>query len=354
MIEIDLHARAGGFSLDVAFTAPEPGIVCLFGPSGAGKTTLLRVIAGLQSSTRGLIRVGGETLLDTERGVSAPVETRRVGYVFQDGRLFPHLSVRDNLLYGYARAGAPALHLADVADALGVAALLDRSPRALSGGERQRVALGRALLAQPRLILMDEPLAGVDAARKADILTLIRAARARFAASIIYVTHDLDETAALADDLVLIERGGVTASGSAAALFADPRIEALSDRPDARTILDLPLLAESAGLGLSAYGTPNATLLAPPSPGVHGAPVRFQIFARDVTLALTAPAGISVRNLIPATIAALRPRPDGQALARLDTPLGAILSIITRDAAAALELAAGKQVIALVKAVAIR
>jgi molybdate transport system ATP-binding protein len=153
---------------------------------------------------------------------------------------------------------------------------------------------------------------------------------------------------------VMMDAGVVTASGPAALLFADPDLEALADRADARTILDLPLFEPNAGLGLSAYGTAQAALLAPPSPAALGAPVRFQIFARDVTLALTPPEAISVRNLIPATIAALRPRPDGQALARLDTALGAMLSIITRDAAEALGLAPGKKVIALVKAVAIR
>jgi molybdate transport system ATP-binding protein len=354
MIEIDIEARAGAFRLDAKFTARAPGIACVFGPSGSGKTTLLRLIAGLAAPARGRIAVGGAAL--TGEGVFVAPEQRRIGYVFQDSRLFPHLSVRDNLLYGFKRAGPEAggrkLMLNDVVAALGIGPLLERAPRALSGGERQRVALGRALLAQPRLILMDEPLAGVDAARKSEVLALIRAVQARFAAAIIYVSHDLDETAALADDLILLDRGGVIASGPAAALFADPAIAALADRADARTILDLPLLAREAGVGLSAYGTAGAKLLAPAAGGEGGA--RFQIFARDVTLALSPAAEISVRNQIPATIAALRARPDGQELVALETPLGPMLSIVTQDATAALSLAPGRAVIALVKAVAIR
>jgi molybdate transport system ATP-binding protein len=215
------------------------------------------------------------------------------------------------------------------------------------------VALGRALLAQPRLILMDEPLAGVDVARKGEVLALIRDVRERFAASILYVSHDLDEVAALADDIVLIEDGEVKRAGAAAALFADPDLRALADRADARTILDLPVLAHAAGMGLSAYGTESGRLLAPPVAEDYRH-TRFQIFARDVTLALTPPRDVSVRNLIPATIRSTRARPDGQVLIALETALGPILSTVTQEAAVMLSLDAGKQVTALVKAVALR
>jgi molybdate transport system ATP-binding protein len=201
---------------------------------------------------------------------------------------------------------------------------------------------------------MDEPLSGVDAARKTEILDLIGVVRARFGASILYVSHDLDEAAALADDLALMENGAVTAFGPAAALFANCDLKALADRADARTILDLPLLERDAGLGLSAYGAQEARLLAPPATVRPGEVVRFQIHARDVTLALAAPTQISVRNLIAAEITAVRLRPDGQVVVGLSTPLGALLSIITQDAAAALALAPGKPVTALVKAAAIR
>jgi molybdate transport system ATP-binding protein len=354
MIEIDVQAQAGAFALNAAFSARAPGVTCVFGPSGAGKTTLLRVIAGLQKPDRARIAIDDVALTDTAAALAVPPAQRRIGYVFQDGRLFPHLTVRQNLLYGFTRAPSQSLNLDDVTQALGIAALLERMPRALSGGERQRVALGRALLAQPRLILMDEPLAGVDSARKNEILALIRAVRARFSASILFVSHDLDETATLADDLVLMEAGKVHAFGAAHDLFADPKLLALADRADARTLLDLPLLNGDAGLGLSAYGTRDARLLAPPVSAPDGVVVRFQIFARDVTLALSPPTGISVRNLIPAEIVSLRARPDGQVLAALQTALGAMLSIVTQDAASSLELAPGKHVTALVKAVAIR
>ncbi|MBL8549684.1 MAG: molybdenum ABC transporter ATP-binding protein [Hyphomonadaceae bacterium] len=342
MIDLDLTARAGAFALRCAFAAPTPGIISVFGPSGAGKTTLLRAIAGLTPAE-------GRIDLDNASLAALKAEERRIGYVFQDARLFPHLSVRENLLYGFARAADPRLHLDEAAAVLGIAGLLDRGVRALSGGERQRVALGRALLSQPRVVLMDEPLAGVDIARKGEILGLIRSVQARFALTILHVSHDLDEVAALADHVALIEQGAISRRGPARALFLEAP---LSHRPDARSLIDGRVAAQQDGVTIVEAG--ETRLVAPRHEGEAGARVRLQVYARDVTLALKPPEAVSTRNIVPATITALETRIDGQALVRLETPAGPLLSAITRDAVSDLKLAPGLALFALVKAVAVK
>ncbi|MBI1188175.1 MAG: molybdenum ABC transporter ATP-binding protein [Alphaproteobacteria bacterium] len=349
MIEIDIRVRAGGFALDAAFTLP-PGFISVFGPSGAGKTTLLRAVAGLETPDEGRIAIDGAPVFDSAAGIALPPETRRFGYVFQDARLFPHLSVRGNLLYGYRRAANHAVRLDDIVDTLAIAPLLDRSPRALSGGERQRVALGRALLMQPRLLLMDEPLAGVDAARKIEIIALIRTVR-RFVPAIVHVSHDLDEVSALADHIVLIEAGRTVRAAPADALLRDPDF-AIAQREDARAILDGTIAAHGDAITTVALG--RGTLAIPRAPLPRGAAVRLQVFARDVSLALVPPQSISVRNITPARIVAIRERSDAQVLIALETDAGALMALVTRDAVRDLNLAPGREVFALVKAVAVR
>lgn len=343
MIEFRFTARAGAFELHAAGGARTPGVIGVFGPSGAGKTTLLRAIAGLAPLDSGAITLDGKTL-------EGRPEARRIAYVFQDNRLFPHLSVEKNLLFGQKRAPLPhRLRVDDVVQALGLSALLARSTRYLSGGEQKRVALGRALLSQPQLILMDEPLAGIDAARKAEIVQLIRMVRARFSATILFVTHELDDIAALADDLILIDGGQIVASGDARAVFADPN-GPLGDREDARTLIDAVIERTEAALGVSVMAAGAARLTMPWSPQPVGARVRLQIFARDVTLAAKLPEAISTQNVLPAKVFSVRARPDRLALVALDTPAGAVLSTITQQSAARLALAPGVDVFALVKA----
>jgi len=214
-VEVE-HGFGAGFALDVAFTAPSQGVTALFGPSGSGKSSVLAAVAGLLRPRRGVVELGGETLLDTARGLFVPPEHRRCAVVFQDARLFPHMSVGTNLQYGLSRApaGEDGPGFKEVVELLGLAPLLPRRPRGLSGGERQRVALGRALLARPRLLLMDEPLASLDVPRRAEVLPfLARLARAA-RLPVLYVTHALDEVDALAGALVLLEGGRVRAAGS--------------------------------------------------------------------------------------------------------------------------------------------
>lgn len=217
MLEVRAKCRLGAFRLDVELAAPTGGIVALFGRSGAGKTSLVNMLAGLLRPTEGRIALNDTVLFDSAAGIDLPPERRRLGYVFQEGRLFPHLDVRGNLLYGFRRAPAAerAIRLEQIVELLGIGPLLRRRPASLSGGEKQRVAIGRALLANPRLLLMDEPLASLDATRKAEILPFIERLRDELRLPIVYVSHDMSEIVRLADTIVLLADGRVTAIGSA-------------------------------------------------------------------------------------------------------------------------------------------
>ena len=217
MVEVALRHRYGrdGFALEAAFAAPPRGVTALFGPSGCGKSTILAAVAGLLRPRQGRVALDGTVLLDTEAGVFVAPERRRCGVVFQDARLFPHLSVETNLRYGLRRAprDAEGPGFGEVVALLGLGHLLARRPAGLSGGERQRVALGRALLARPRMLLMDEPLAALDAARRAEVLPFLARLRDAARMPILYVTHALEEVDALADHLVLLDQGRTVACG---------------------------------------------------------------------------------------------------------------------------------------------
>jgi molybdate transport system ATP-binding protein len=226
-LSINVQHRVGDFAVDASFET-EGHLVALFGRSGAGKTTLVNVIAGLIVPNRGRVVVDGTTLVDTDRGIFVPKHRRRIGYVFQEGRLFPHLTVRQNLLFGrfFTPRGERYGSLGHVVDLLGLAPLLDRRPGSLSGGEKQRVALGRALVRSPRLLLMDEPLASLDDARKAEILPYIETLRDEVRVPIVYVSHAVSEVMRLASTVVVLRAGRVTGVGPAAevmrrASFAD-------------------------------------------------------------------------------------------------------------------------------------
>lgn len=217
MLEVRAKHRLGVFQLDVELVAPTGGIVALFGRSGAGKTSLVNMLAGLLRPTEGRIALNGTVLFDSAARIDLPPERRRLGYVFQEARLFPHLDVRGNLLYGFRRVPAAerAIRLEQIVELLDIGPLLRRRPGSLSGGEKQRVAIGRALLANPRLLLMDEPLASLDATRKAEILPFIEQLRDKLRLPIVYVSHDMGEIIRLADTVVLLADGRVTAIGSA-------------------------------------------------------------------------------------------------------------------------------------------
>ncbi len=365
MLEIALRHRfappnsgQAGFTLDAAFAAPA-GVTALFGPSGCGKTSILAAVAGLLRPDHGRVALGGEALLDTNRRVFLPPERRRCALVFQDARLFPHFSVATNLRFGLRRAPPDAAGpgFDEVVALLGIAPLLARRPAGLSGGERQRVALGRALLARPRILLMDEPLASLDTARRAEVLPFLAQLRHAARAPILYVTHALDEVDALADTLVLLDAGRVLAAGPVEALAARTDLPALITRRDAGVVLGCTVLGHNATRGLSRLGFAGAELLVPRRPEPPGTQLRIRLRARDVAVATIRPAGLSIHNILPCTVSAI----DGDGTAqevflRLSVgPTGGpgtLLARVMRDSVGRLGLVPGLAVFALVKATA--
>lgn len=306
-IDIAFTGHLGKFALDVSFAAPARGITALFGPSGCGKTTVLRCIAGLHRLD-GLCRVAGETW--QESGSFLPAHKRPVGYVFQEASLFPHLSVRGNLLYssqGRALPDAPGrIGFDEAVDLLGLARLMERSPTNLSGGERQRVAIGRALLSQPRLLLMDEPLAALDRRTRDEILPFLERLHDALSIPVFYVTHDMGEVERLADHLVLLEAGKVVATGPLQALQSDPDLPLASER-DAGVALDAVVSGRDAVYGLLRLDVDGGSFLVPGSE-VHsvGDHLRLRIRAGDVSVTLEEPRSTSILNVLPARIKSSR------------------------------------------------
>lgn len=342
----------GGFTLDAAFDAPDAGVTALFGPSGCGKTSVLAAVAGLLRPQRGRVAIGGDVLLDTERGIALPPERRRCAVVFQDARLFPHLSVETNLRYGLRRAprGAQGPGFDDVVALLGIGPLLGRRPAGLSGGERQRVALGRALLARPRLLLMDEPLASLDAARRAEVLPFLARLRDAARLPILYVTHALEEVDALADHLVLLDQGRVAAHGPVAALAARTDLP-LAARRDAGVLLDCTVAAAPHG-DLARLDFAGGALVTTMHPGPPGTRVRVRVRARDIAVATEEPRGISTQNILRGTLVEIQPAGEGQEVfVRVAIGPSEILARITRDSVRRLALRPGMELWALVKAV---
>lgn len=353
MLEVALRHGFGGFALDVAFTSAPEGVTALFGPSGCGKSTVLNAVAGLLRPREGSILLDGEKLLDTAGGIMLPPERRRCGLVFQEARLFPHMSVATNLRYGMRRApaGATGPGFDEVLALLGIEKLLDRRPARLSGGERQRVALGRALLMRPRLLLMDEPLAALDAARRAEILPFLARLREAARLPILYVTHALDEVDALADKLVLLEAGRVLASGTVEELTARTDLP-LAARRDAGVVIACTLAAHDPARGLTRFDFPGGSLLTPLHDAPPGTRMRMRLRARDVSVALTPPEGISMQNVLPAELRSIAPTTSPhEVFLHLGIGETALLARVTRDALERLGLAPGARLWAMIKSV---
>jgi molybdate transport system ATP-binding protein len=353
MLEVALRHRFGrtGFAIDVTFTAPGDGVTALFGPSGCGKSTLLAAVAGLLRPDEGRIAQDGAVLLDSARRVFVAPERRRCGLVFQDARLFPHLSVETNLRYGLRRAPRDAAGpcFEEVVQLLGIAPLLARRPGRLSGGERQRVALGRALLSRPRLLLMDEPLAALDAARRAEVLPFLARLRDVAKLPILHVTHALDEVDALADHLVLLEAGRVLAAGPLEALSARTDLP-LAARRDAGVLIACAVRSVTDGLARLDFA--GGALVTTSRPGPPGTRLRLRLRARDVAVATLEPRGLSTQNILPVTIAGIDEGSEpGEVFLRLAAGPTVLLARVTRDSVARLALRPGLPVWALIKAV---
>ncbi|MBN9561567.1 MAG: molybdenum ABC transporter ATP-binding protein [Alphaproteobacteria bacterium] len=352
-LSVVVRHRFPGAGIDAAFDVPTPGVVALFGPSGAGKSSIINAVAGLLRPDLGHIVLDDEMLADTASGVWLPPERRRVGLVFQNARLFPHMSVATNLRFGLRRAGPGRIGFEEVVALLGLGGLLGRRPRTLSGGERQRVAIGRALLAQPRLLLMDEPLASLDAARKAEILPFLGRLKSALRIPILYVTHALEEVVQLADSLVLIEAGRVVAAGDVSNIAARADLP-LARRDDAGAVLAARIAAHDVEHRLTRLDAGGATFWVPLVDAAPGGALRIRIPAREVILARQAPEAISVHNIIAGiTRAIAEDAPRRAALVEIALPQGALLSRVTPDAVAKLALAPGVPVLALVKSMTI-
>lgn len=356
MIEIDIRlARPGGFALQADFAAPSAGVTALFGRSGAGKTTIIQAVAGVVRPDAGRIAVEGETFFDAARGVDVPIEARRVGYVFQEARLFPHLSVERNLRYGErrSRAASKPIRFQAVVELLGIGPLLARRPHTLSGGERQRVAIGRALLAQPRLLLMDEPLASLDEARKAEILPYLERLRDRMRLPILYVSHSIDEVLRLADTVVALREGRQIASGPVAEVMARPEMVPIVGRFDVGALLECTVAHHDPAYALSSLAFAGGELRVPQVDLPVGARVRARVRGRDVALALAKPADISVSNLLPAIVQEVRLQEGPYADVMLKVGEVRLTSTITRESVERLALRPGLELWAMIKSVAV-
>ena len=361
-LKVTVEKRLGSFLLDVAFDAPTPGIVALFGPSGCGKSTTINIIAGLVVPDQGEISLGEDVLLDTRRKIAIAAERRGIGYVFQDARLFPHLNVASNLRYAQRRARrAPYVSLERVLAMLDLEPLLSRRVHRLSGGERQRVALGRALLSQPRLLLLDEPLAALDRDRREEVLPYLETLRDQLAIPMIYVSHQFDEVLRLATHIVLMQAGKVAAEGGITQMSLDPKLRALIGPDAVGAVIDGTVLGEDAASGLTRVRVGNGELKIEAARLVAGARMRVQLLARDVIVSTRMPQYLSVRNSLPGVVTAIDDDGTGNAadlgsdLVSIDIGAGAsILARVTRAATRELELAVGAPVWALVKAVSLR
>jgi molybdate transport system ATP-binding protein len=350
---VELRHRFPSIQMDVTFEVPSPGVTVLFGPSGSGKSTVINAAAGLLRPDACRIEVDGQVFADTRSGIWLPPERRRAGLVFQDSRLFPHMSVATNLRFGLRRVGPGAIGFDDIVDLLGIAALLDRRPRTLSGGERQRVAIGRALLAQPRLLLMDEPLASLDSARKAEILPYLIRLKTSLRLPVLYVTHALDEIVRLADSLVLLEAGHVVGFGSVSEVASRADLP-LAQRDDAGAVLICRVERHDTGRALTRLQGGGCPLLVPLLDLPLHAECRARIPAREVILAGKAPDSISLHNIIPGTVGRIMPDAARRSVVvEVGLPNGALLARVTPDAVVRLGLSPGSPVLALIKSTSI-
>jgi molybdate transport system ATP-binding protein len=358
MLNVSVTHRLGAFTLDAEFDS-EGGLTALFGRSGAGKTSLVNVIAGLIRPDHGHVAIDGEVLTDTATRRFVPAHRRRVGYVFQEGRLFPHLNVRQNLAFGRwfapratttsTRGGS---EFDQVIGLLGIDHLLARRPANLSGGEKQRVAIGRALLARPRVLVMDEPLASLDEGRRHEIFPYIERLRDEMRVPIVYVSHSVAEVARLATTLVVLSEGQVAAIGPTAQIMSRLDLFPLTGRAEAGAILTTRVAGHDAAFGLTILRAAAGELRVPYLDLPVGTSMRVRIRARDVMIALRAPEGLSALNVLPGTIAEIAGGDGPIVQMRLDCAGEALIARLTRRSVETLGLVPGLTVHAVIKSIA--
>jgi molybdate transport system ATP-binding protein len=351
-LSIDIRHRLGAFTLEAAFRS-DGRLTALFGPSGSGKTSVVNVIAGLIRPEEGRVEVDGKVLVDTKNRTFVPKHRRRIGYVFQDARLFPHMTVRQNLAYGrwFAPRRERYAEEAKVIELLGIGGLLERRPSRLSGGEKQRVAIGRALIASPRLILMDEPLASLDEQRKAEILPYIERLRDETKVPIVYVSHSVAEVARLATDVVLFAAGKVAASGPTGDVMQRLDLLPEGEAGEGGALLDMVVERHDETFGMTVLRSAAGEIRVPRFEAIAGAKVRLRIRARDVMVATQAPRGLSALNVLAGRISAMH-TDDGPVIdVSIHCNGEVVLARLTRQSAHTLGLALGQEVFAVVKTV---
>ena len=355
MLRVDVKKNRGSFSLDVHFEMPTPGVVALFGRSGCGKSTLVHVISGLLAADAGQVVLDDVVLQDTARGVFVPPERRGIGYVFQDARLFPHLSVAANLRYGERRAaGRRYVSIDTVAGLLDLGSLMSRRTHQLSGGERQRVAIGRALLSQPILLLLDEPLASLDAARRDEVLPYLELLRDQLSIPMVYVSHNFDEVLRLATDVVLMESGKVIAQGRLGEMSLNKGLRSIIGPEAVGAIVDGTVLGIDDASGLMRLKLGHGELKVQTFHAAVGANLRVQLLARDLIVATQPPQHLSVRNILGGVITAVSSDDADSDLVAIDIGGVQIMARVTKAATRELALKAGLPAWALVKAVSLR
>ncbi len=354
MLEIDIRKALGSFTVEAWFEAGA-GITALFGKSGAGKTSIVQMLAGLITPDRGRIVLDGKVLFDTADRTTTPPEQRRIGYIFQDARLFPHMTVRRNLNYGRRRQGERRANVTEdaVTEVLGIGHLLGRRTHDLSGGERQRVAIGRALLTSPRLLLMDEPLASLDAERKREIIPFIDRVHRQFEIPTIYVSHSVEEILELATAMVLLEHGHVTASGTVEKVMNRPELARVVGQGDAGTVIATTVTDQDDMNNLATLAFPGGQFRIPATGMAVGTQARIRVRARDVSLALEQPVKVSVLNVFEGRIAEIAATDGAQADVLVELGKTRLWSRVTAKSVRELGLERGRTVYAMVKAVAL-
>lgn len=352
MIDLDIKGTLGEFEVEASFIGAD-GVTALFGQSGAGKSSITNMIAGLQKPRAGRIVVDGTVLFDSDKGINLPPRDRRIGHVFQDARLFPHLSVRSNLTFArWAGGRKDDRPVSEVVELLGIGHLLDRRPGKLSGGERQRVAIGRALLSGPRLLLMDEPLASLDQARKSEILPYLDRLRSEAGLPILYVSHAIEEVARLAQTLVIVSDGRTIASGPVAEILSRVDLGKATGRHEAGALLEGQVVRIDRTWGLSAVDIGGQVVQLPGLDAEIGDRLRLRVRARDVALATQRPSGLSIRNILEATVTHITDESGPYTEIQCRVCDQYLRARITRASLAELGIAPGNPVFTMIKSVA--
>ncbi|PAR93370.1 molybdenum ABC transporter ATP-binding protein [Vibrio cholerae] len=352
---LQLQKRLGETQLDVDLRLPAVGICAIFGRSGAGKTSLINLISGLTTPDVGEIHLAGRTLFSSSQGIQLPIELRKIGYVFQDARLFPHYTVRGNLNYGVTHADPE--YFASVTRLLALEPLLARYPRDLSGGEKQRVAIGRALLSKPDLLLMDEPLASLDMPRKKEVMPFLENLAQHFRLPILYVSHSMQEILRLADHLVVLEQGKVLSAGPIEQVWSSKAMRPWQSFSEQSTLFSATVAKHHQTYGLTQVRlAEDVWLWVQQVEADVGSSVRMQVRANDVSIALDKPTASSIRNILPARIVAIEHQQPSKKSVSLKLELAPhcyLWAVVTEWANAELALEVGMPVFAQIKGVSV-